>query len=78
METDGYADRQDLRMCLLKKARKSGCHIALGTAAHAPSQLAYMELSLAAACLAKIPADRILNFLPATELLGWIESVRAG
>ncbi len=35
-----------------------------------------MELSLAAACLAKIPADRILNFMPVKELLGWVDEVR--
>lgn len=36
VEIDGYADRQDLRMCLLKKAWKEGCRISLGTDAHAP------------------------------------------
>ena len=76
VEIDGYADRQDLRVSLLKKARKEGCRISLGTDAHAPSQLAYMELCLAAACLAKIPAERILNFMAVKELLGWVERVR--
>lgn len=75
MEIDGYADRQDLRVSLLKKAGKEGCRISLGTDAHAPSQLAYMELSLAAASMAKIPADRILNFLPVNELRDWVHSV---
>ncbi len=78
VEIDGYADRQDLRVSLLKKARKEGCRISLGTDAHAPSQLAYMELSLAAACLAKIPAERILNFMAVDQLLKWVESVREG
>ncbi len=76
VEIDGYADRQDLRVSLLKKAGKEGCRISLGTDAHAPSQLAYMELSLAAASLAKIPDDRILNFMPVKELLGWVENVK--
>ncbi len=76
VEIDGYADRQDLRVSLLKKARKEGCRISLGTDAHEPSQLAYMELSLAAACLAKIPAERILNFMPVNELRKWVQSVR--
>ncbi len=78
VEIDGYADRQDLRVSLLKKARKEGCRISLGTDAHAPSQLAYMELSLAAAYLAKIPADRILNFMPVQELREWVRGVRKG
>lgn len=76
VEIDGYADRQDLRVSLLKKARKEGCRISLGTDAHAPSQLAYMELSLAAACLAKISPERVLNFMPVDELLGWVQRVR--
>lgn len=78
VEIDGYADRQDLRVSLLKKARKEGCRISLGTDAHAPIQLAYMELSLAAACLAKIPPDRILNFMPVTALQEWVQRVREG
>jgi hypothetical protein len=35
-----------------------------------------MDLSLAAACLAKIPFDRIINFLNAEELKKWAKSVR--
>ena len=78
VEIDGYADRQNLRVSLLKKARKEGCRISLGTDAHAPAQLAFMELNLAAACLAKIPAERIVNFLPVNELRDWVEGVRKG
>jgi hypothetical protein len=36
-----------------------------------------MELSLVAACLAKIPADRILSFRAVAELLAWVQDVRA-
>jgi histidinol phosphatase-like PHP family hydrolase len=77
VEIDGYADRQDLRVSLLKIARKEGVRISLGTDAHHPDQLAFMELGLAAACLAKIPADRIINFLPVAELKRWVAKVRA-
>jgi hypothetical protein len=35
-----------------------------------------MELSLAAARLAKIPPDRIVNFMPLAELTAWVRSVR--
>lgn len=78
VEIDGYADRQALRVSLLKKARKEGCRISPGTDAHAPSQLAYMKLSLAAACLAKVPANRILSFMPVNELWEWVQGVRGG
>lgn len=77
VEIDGYADRQDLRVSLLKIARKEGVCISLGTNAHHPEQLAFMELSLAAACLAKIPADRIINFFPVSEHKRWVAEVRA-
>jgi histidinol phosphatase-like PHP family hydrolase len=71
VEIDGYADRQDLRISLLKIACKAGVRVSLGTDAHHPEQLAFMELGLAAACLAKIPPDRIINFLPVAELKEW-------
>lgn len=77
VEIDGYADRQDLRISLLKIARKEGVRISLGTDAHQPEQLAFMELSLAAACLAKISPERIINFMPLGELKEWIVGVRA-
>jgi histidinol phosphatase-like PHP family hydrolase len=76
VEIDSYADRQDLRVSLLKIGRKEGCRISLGTDAHHPWQLAFMELGLAAAILAKIPAERIINFLPVEKLKAWVESVR--
>jgi histidinol phosphatase-like PHP family hydrolase len=77
VEIDGDPNRQDLRVSLLKLARKEGVRISLGTDAHDPDELAYMELSLAAALLAKIPAERIVNFMPLEELTMWIAKVRA-
>ena len=76
VEIDGDPARQDLRVSLAKIARKEGCLISLSTDAHAPEELAYMELSLATALLAKIPAERIVNFRPLPELKTWVESVR--
>jgi histidinol phosphatase-like PHP family hydrolase len=76
VEIDGDPNRQDLRVSLLKLARKEGIRISLGTDAHDPEELAYMELSLAAALLAKIPAERIVNFMPLEELTAWIGKVR--
>jgi histidinol phosphatase-like PHP family hydrolase len=76
VEIDGYADRQDLRISLLKIAKKEGVRISLGTDAHHPEQLAFVELSLAAALQARIPADRIVNFLPLEELRAWVDRVR--
>ena len=77
VEIDGDPSRQDLRISLLKLARKEGVRISMGTDAHHPDELAYMELSLAAALKAKIPADRIINFLPLEDLTSWIARVRS-
>jgi len=71
LEIDSYPDRQDLNVGLLKVARREGAWISLGTDAHHPWQLAFIELGLAAARQARIPADRILNFLSLTELRTW-------
>ena len=76
VEIDGYADRQDLKLSLLKIAKREGVRISLGTDAHHPWQLIFMNFSLAAACLAKIRPDRIINFLSARDLKAWVDSVR--
>jgi histidinol phosphatase-like PHP family hydrolase len=76
LEIDSYPDRQDLNVALLKIARAHGTRISLGTDAHHPWQLDFIELGLAAALRAKIPADRILNFMPVLELKAWANCVR--
>ena len=76
IEIDGYPDRQDLRLSLLQLARKSGVRISFGTDAHHPWQLGFIELSLGAACLAKISPERIVNFLPLPQLRSWVARLR--
>jgi histidinol phosphatase-like PHP family hydrolase len=76
VEIDGYSDRQDLRLSFLKIAKEEGVRISLGTDAHHPEQLAYMELSLAAAAFAKIQQDRIINFMTLILLRNWVDELR--
>ena len=76
VEIDCYPDRQDLNVSLLQMARKSGVRISLGTDAHHPWQLQFIEFGLAAALLARIPKERILNFLPVEELLSWAAALK--
>ena len=76
LEIDAYPDRQDLSLDLLKLAKKSGCRISLGTDSHDPLQLRFMEYALAAALLAGIKRERILNFMHRDELLSWAANVR--
>jgi histidinol phosphatase-like PHP family hydrolase len=75
LEIDCYPDRQDLNVALLKIARDHGTRISLGTDAHHAWQLEFIELGLAAALRAKIPADRILNFMPILKLKTWVKSM---
>src|SRR5438067_2152993 len=78
VEIDCYPDRQDLNLTLLKIARKEGVRVSLGTDAHHSWQFGFIELGLAAALKAKIPADRIINFLCLSELRNWVGKLRQG
>jgi histidinol phosphatase-like PHP family hydrolase len=74
VEIDAFPDRQDLDIDLLRVARKTGVRISLGTDAHQPQQLAFMELALAAAIEAEIPRAKILNFMPLEDLMAWAKN----
>ena len=76
VEIDCYPDRQDLNLSLLKLAAKEGARISLGTDAHHPWQLEFIDLGLAAALKAKIPAQRIINFMSIFQLKEWVAGVR--
>jgi histidinol phosphatase-like PHP family hydrolase len=76
LEIDCYPDRQDLSIDLLKIAREQGSLISLGTDAHHAWQLEFIPLGLAAALRAKIPAERIVNFMPVRDLKTWIQQLR--
>jgi DNA polymerase (family 10) len=76
VEIDAYPDRQDLSLDLIRIAETTGCRISIGTDAHHPSDLAFIELGLAAAMKAGIKRERILNFLEAEELLRWAGKYR--
>jgi histidinol phosphatase-like PHP family hydrolase len=76
VEIDGYPDRQDLNLDLLRLVKKAGCRVSLGTDSHDPMQLRFMDYSLAAAFKAGLDPDRILNFLSFEELVTWVQSVR--
>ena len=76
MEIDAYPDRQDLNLSLLKTAKRCGTRISMGTDAHHPWQFEFIDLALAVALAAKIPPERIVNFMPLTELRAWVERVR--
>jgi histidinol phosphatase-like PHP family hydrolase len=76
VEIDAYPDRQDIDLTLLKLAKKRGTRISIGTDAHHPWQLEFIDLALAAAWMAKIDPERILNFMSLPELREWVRRVR--
>ena len=76
IEIDSYPDRQDLNLALLKVARKAGVRISLGTDSHHADQLEFIELGLAAALKARIPPDRIVNFMDLPNLRSWVKKLR--
>jgi histidinol phosphatase-like PHP family hydrolase len=76
VEIDSYPDRQDLNVALLKIAREAGVRISLGTDSHHSHQLDFIEFGLAAALKARIPPERIVNFMDLTSLRAWVKKLR--
>ena len=77
LEIDAYPDRQDLDVDLAGLAGEAGCWISIGTDAHTPAELRYMEFGIASAIRAGIPRERVLNFLRREELVEWAAARRA-
>jgi histidinol phosphatase-like PHP family hydrolase len=76
MEIDAFPDRQDLQVELLEVARDAGTWISMGTDAHHPDELSFLEMGMAAALKARVRPDRILNLLPADEVVAWAGAKR--
>ena len=76
VEIDAYPDRQDLSVDLVRMAKRSGCRISLGTDAHDPLQLRFMDYAIASAMKAGIKPERILNCLSLERLENWAATVR--
>src|SRR5204863_1042479 len=78
VEIDAYPDRQDLNLSLLKIARRCETRISMGTDAHHPWQLEFIDLALAAVLIAKIPLERVINFMSLSQLRTWVARLREG
>jgi histidinol phosphatase-like PHP family hydrolase len=76
IEVDGYADRQDIDLELLQSALDSGVRISLGSDSHHVVDLDYMTFSAGAVMLAGLPEERIINCMPADELVAWAHQHR--
>ena len=76
VEIDGYPDRQDLNLDLIRLAKQAGCRVSFGTDSHGAAQLRFMTYSAAAALIAGVPKDRVLNFMSREALLDWAATFR--
>jgi histidinol phosphatase-like PHP family hydrolase len=71
LEINAHPNRQDLNVEVLKRAVDAGNRFSIGTDAHSPGELEYRWIGVAAAILAGIPRERIVNYMTAEELLAW-------
>jgi putative hydrolase len=76
VEIDAHLSRQDLNIELLRLAARAGCMISIGTDAHHPDELAFIDLGIASAIEAGIPFDHILNTMTPEQLLEWARAAR--
>jgi histidinol phosphatase-like PHP family hydrolase len=76
MEIDGFPDRQDLNVDLLRMVATAGGWVSIATDAHNIEEMRFMEIGLAAALLAGIDPGRILNLLDAGEVKEWAAAHR--
>ena len=77
LEVDAYPDRQDLDVERLRIVAAEGAWISIGTDAHTPGELVFLEIGIAAAILAGVRRERVLNLLDNEELAERVGLVRA-
>jgi DNA polymerase (family 10) len=78
LEVDCHPARQDLDVELLRLATEHGAWISVGTDAHSRNELRHIDIGVATIALADIPTERILNLLPAEELVARTRNRRRG
>ena len=68
LEMDCDPARMDLSPELARLAAAAGCRLSLDSDAHAPDQLLYVDLAMWTARRAGIGTERLVNWLPLTDL----------
>lgn len=71
VEINSRPERLDPPRRLLRLAIEMGCRFTIDTDAHAPGQLEWLNNGCERAEECGVPAERVLNTLPAAELLAW-------
>ena len=78
VEVNSRPERQDPPKRLLRLAVEAGCRIAIDTDAHAPGSSPGSPGGCERAYLCGVTPDRVVNALPAEELLRWTSRAAAG
>ncbi len=78
VEINSRPERQDPPEELLRLAVSLGCSFAVDTDAHAPGQLEWLGRGCRNAAAAGVPHDRVVNRLPADDLIAWAAAPRHG
>jgi putative hydrolase len=71
IEINSRPERLDPPKRLLRKAYEMGCRFTIDTDAHAPGQLDWLPNGCARAVACAVEPDRILNTMPADDLIAW-------
>ena len=74
VEINCQPSRRDPPDELIRLAKEQGCSFAINTDGHSPGELTWLPLGCDRATEAGIPAERIINTLPADGLLAWAAS----
>ncbi len=74
VEINSRPERLDPPRRLISLALEAGCKFTLDSDAHAPGQLAWKPYGASRAAEMGVPAGRILNTLPADDLMAWARS----
>lgn len=71
VEINCRPERLDPPRRLIRLALEMGCSFTIDTDAHAPGQLAWLPFGTSRAADCDVPAERVMNTRPASELLAW-------
>ncbi|WP_327007824.1 PHP domain-containing protein [Dactylosporangium sp. NBC_01737] len=74
IEINSRPERLDPPKRLLRVALEAGCRFSIDTDAHAPGQLDWLSNGCSRAVACGVPLDRIVNTLPAADLLAWTKT----
>ena len=78
VEVNCRPERLDPPTRLLRRAIEVGCRFSVDTDAHAPGQLEWLPYGCDRAVECGMPPERVVNTLPADELVAWAQTHRSG